>query len=80
MLCEKFGKRGLVKPKQVMRSLVTPLRMNAGMDDDAVAPIKPQPEVFDGPLLSWRDKAKIERRKRKEERQREVIYFADNSS
>ena len=53
--------------------------MNAGMDDD-VAPKKPQPEVFDGPLLSSRDKAKIERRKRKEERQREVIYFADDFS
>jgi len=53
--------------------------MNAGMDDD-VAPKKPQPDIFDGPLLSSCDKAKIERRKRKEERQREEIYFADNSS
>ncbi|CAD6212968.1 unnamed protein product [Miscanthus lutarioriparius] len=44
------------------------------MDDD-VAPKKPQPEVFDGPLLSSRDKAKIERRKRKEERQRETQVF-----
>ena len=72
-LCEKFGKHGLVKPKQAVRSLVTPLRMNAGMDDD-VAP-KKQPEVFEGPLLSSRDKAKIERKKRKDERQREVICF-----
>lgn len=54
-----------------MRSLVTPLRMNEGMDSD-VAP-KKQPEVFEGPLLSSRDKAKIERKKRKDERQREVI-------
>lgn len=68
-----------MKPKQVMRSLVTPLRMNAGMDDD-IAPKKPQPEVFDGPLLSSRDKAKIERRKRKEERQREVIFFLQKTS
>lgn len=71
-LCEKFGKHGLVKPKQAVRSLVTPLRMNAGMDDDVVP--KKQPEVFEGPLLSSRDKAKIERRKRKEERQREAQY------
>jgi len=55
-----------------VRSLVTPLRMNAGMDDD-VAP-KKQPEVFEGPLLSSRDKAKIERKKRKDERQREAQY------
>nr|CAB3448401.1 unnamed protein product [Digitaria exilis]CAB3451563.1 unnamed protein product [Digitaria exilis] len=44
--------------------------MNAGMDED-VAP-KKQPEVFEGPLLSSRDKAKIERKKRKDERQREM--------
>jgi ATP-binding cassette, subfamily F, member 3 len=59
-----------VKPKQAVRSLVAPLRMNEGMDSD-VAP-KKQPEVFEGPLLSSRDKAKIERKKRKDERQREV--------
>ncbi|EEE58090.1 ABC transporter F family member 3 [Oryza sativa Japonica Group] len=71
-ICEKFGKHGLVKPKQAMRSLVTPLRMNEGMDDK-VAP-KKQADVFDGPLLSSRDKAKIERKKRKDERQREAQY------
>ncbi|KAL6912311.1 hypothetical protein ACP4OV_001116 [Aristida adscensionis] len=71
-LCEKLGKHGFVKPKQVMRSLATPLRMNEGMDND-VAP-KKQPDVFEGPLLSSRDKAKIERRKRKDERQREAQY------
>ncbi|XP_062221437.1 ABC transporter F family member 3 [Phragmites australis] len=71
-LCEKLGKHGLVKPKQAVRSLVTPLRMNEGMDND-VAP-KKQPDVFEGPLLSSRDKAKIERKKRKDERQREAQY------
>ncbi|KAK3155715.1 hypothetical protein QOZ80_2BG0206670 [Eleusine coracana subsp. coracana] len=72
-LCEKLGKHGLVKPKPAVRSLVTPLRMNEGMDSD-VAP-KKQPEVlFEGPLLSSRDKAKIERKKRKDERQREAQY------
>jgi ATP-binding cassette subfamily F protein 3 len=71
-LCEKLGKHGLVKPKQAVRSLVAPLRMNEGMDSD-VAP-KKQPEVFEGPLLSSRDKAKIERKKRKDERQREAQY------
>jgi len=35
---------------------------------------KKQPEVFEGPLLSSRDKAKIERKKRKDERQREAQY------
>ncbi|GJM87492.1 hypothetical protein PR202_ga03452 [Eleusine coracana subsp. coracana] len=42
-LCEKLGKHGLVKPKPAVRSLVTPLRMNEGMDSD-VAP-KKQPEA-----------------------------------
>lgn len=40
--------------------------------DEEVVPKKKQ-EALDGPVLSERDKAKIERRKRKEERQREVL-------
>ncbi|XP_062074678.1 ABC transporter F family member 3 [Humulus lupulus] len=71
-LSEKFGKHGLVKPKPTMRSLATPFRMDDGMDEEQ-AP-KKKPEVFDGPLLTERDKAKLERRKRKDERQREVEY------
>lgn len=55
-----------------MRSLTTPLRMNDGMDEEAP---KKKPEVTDGPLLSERDRIKIERKKRKEERQREVRHF-----
>lgn len=69
---EKFGKHGLVKPKPTVRSLTTPLRMNDGMDEEAP---KKKPEVTDGPLLSERDRTKIERKKRKEERQREVRHF-----
>ena len=53
-----------------MRSLAAPFRMNDGMDDEEIP--KKKPEVMDGPVLSERDRAKIERRKRKEERQREV--------
>lgn len=53
-----------------MRSLTTPLRMFDGMDEEEVP--KKKPEVIDGPLLTERDKIKLERRKRKEERQREV--------
>lgn len=45
--------------------------MNEGMDED-VAPKKKKEEI-DGPVLSERDKMKIERKKRKDERQREVI-------
>lgn len=62
-----------MKVKPAVRSLATPLRMFDGMDIDE-AP-KKQQEVFDGPLLTERDKVKIERRKRKEERQREVMFF-----
>lgn len=48
-----------------------PVRMNDGMDDGPVKKKKPEP--IDGPLLSERDKAKIERRKKKDDRQREVF-------
>ncbi|XP_068640397.1 ABC transporter F family member 3 [Aristolochia californica] len=71
-LTEKFGKHGLVKTKPTVRSLATPLRMFDGMDEDE-AP-KKQPELVEGPLLSERDKAKLERKKRKDERQREAKY------
>lgn len=39
--------------------------------DEEEAP-KKKPEPVDGPLLTERDKMKLERRKRKEDRQREV--------
>uniref|UniRef100_A0A2P2LQS3 Uncharacterized protein MANES_02G005700 n=1 Tax=Rhizophora mucronata TaxID=61149 RepID=A0A2P2LQS3_RHIMU len=70
-LSERFGKHGLVKAKPTVRSLMTPFRMNEGMDEEV--PKKKQ-EVIDGPVLSERDRAKIERKKRKEERQREQQY------
>jgi len=53
-----------------MRSLATPLRMNDGMDEEEAPKKKPEP--IEGPVLTERDKAKMERKKRKEERQREV--------
>lgn len=73
-LSEKFGRHGLVKPKPAVRSLNTPLRMFDGMDEE---PPKKQVEVPDGPILTERDRAKLERRKRKEERQREagILYL-----
>lgn len=72
-LAAKFGKYGLARPKQAVRSLATPLRMFDGMDEDE-PPKKKTEELFEGPFLSERDKAKIERRKRKDERQREAQY------
>ena len=60
----------MVKNIPTVRSLATPLRMFDGMDDEEVP--KKKPEVIDGPLLTERDKIKLERRKRKDERQREV--------
>ncbi|EXC14449.1 ABC transporter F family member 3 [Morus notabilis] len=71
-LSEKFGKHGLVKIKPTVRSLATPFRMDDGMDEEQ-AP-KKKAEVFDGPVLSERDKAKLERKKRKDERQREAQF------
>lgn len=70
-LSDKFGKHGLVKAKPTVRSLAAPFRMNEGLDDGEAPKKKPEP--VDGPLLSERDKLKIERRKRKDERQREVL-------
>lgn len=59
----------MIKVKPAVRSLTAPLRMNEGMEEDAP---KKKPEPTDGPLLTERDKQKMERRKRKDERQREV--------
>ena len=73
-MCEKFGKHGLAKPKPTVRSLTTPFRMNEGMEEEAP---KKKVEPVDGPLLTERDKLKIERRKRKDERQREVTKFSE---
>ncbi|KAA8526112.1 hypothetical protein F0562_007788 [Nyssa sinensis] len=71
-LSDKFGKHGLVKAKPTVRSLAAPLRMYDGMDEEEVP--KKKPEVMDGPVLSERDRMKLERRKRKDERQREAEY------
>lgn len=59
-----------MKPKPTIRSLAAPVRMFDGMDEE-VAP-KKKVEELDGPLLTERDKLKIERKKRKDDRQREV--------
>ncbi|XP_076895405.1 ABC transporter F family member 3-like [Bidens hawaiensis] len=71
-LSEKFGNHGLIKVKPAVRSLATPFRMNEGMDE--VKAPKKKHEPVDGPLLTERDKIKLERRKRKDERQREMQY------
>ncbi|XP_058787243.1 ABC transporter F family member 3 [Vicia villosa] len=71
-ISDRFGKHGLVKAKPTVRSLAAPFRMNEGLDDGEAPKRKPEP--VDGPLLSERDKLKIERRKRKDERQREAKF------
>ncbi|KAL5988530.1 ATP-binding cassette sub- F member 3 [Asimina triloba] len=73
-ISERFGKHGLVKNKPTVRSLAVPLRMFDGMDEEE-AP-KKQPEALEGPVLSERDRLKLERRKRKDERQRERLVFS----
>jgi ATP-binding cassette subfamily F protein 3 len=73
ILCEKFGKHGLVKNEPTVRSLAMPMRMYDGMDEEQ-APKSKKPEPVDGPLLTERDKLKLERRKRKDDRQREIQY------
>ncbi|XP_068305427.1 ABC transporter F family member 3-like [Pyrus communis] len=71
-ITEKFGKHGLVKAKPTVRSLSAPVRMDDGMNEK-VAP-KKKVELIDGPVLTERDRAKIERKKRKDDRQREQQY------
>ncbi|CAI9760575.1 unnamed protein product [Fraxinus pennsylvanica] len=68
-ISEKFGKHGLVKAKPTVRSLLAPLRMYDGMDEEEAPKKKPEP--VDGPLLTEGDKMKLERRKRKDDRRRE---------
>lgn len=63
----------MVKAKPTVRSLAAPVRMDDGMDEGE-AP-KKKPEVIDGPVLTERDRAKLDRRKRKDERQREVRFL-----
>lgn len=72
ILCEKFGKHGLVKSTPTVRSLATPFRMNDGMDEEQVR--KKKPELMEGPVLSERDRRKQAREKRHEERKRETQY------
>uniref|UniRef100_A0A453Q561 Uncharacterized protein n=1 Tax=Aegilops tauschii subsp. strangulata TaxID=200361 RepID=A0A453Q561_AEGTS len=45
--------------------------MNTGMEEEVA--LRKSENIFDAPLLSCRDKAKIERNKRNQERQREVL-------
>ena len=46
--------------------------MNTGMEEEVA--LRKSENIFDAPLLSCRDKAKIERNKRNQERQREGQY------
>ncbi|KAI3867253.1 hypothetical protein MKW98_001687 [Papaver atlanticum] len=75
-LAEKFEKHRLVKPKLAVRRLATPLWMFDGMDQDAVP--RKQPEVLlQGPALIECDRAKLERKKRKDERAKRGGQRAD---
>ncbi|KAG8383318.1 hypothetical protein BUALT_Bualt05G0172200 [Buddleja alternifolia] len=69
---EALGELLVNSEKSIVRSLLTPLRMFDGMDEEVATKKKPEP--VDCPLLTERDKMKLERKKRKDERQREAQY------
>lgn len=52
-----------------MRSLLAPLRMGNGLPSDSIIVAEEEEKKFQ---ISERDLAKLERRKRKEERERQV--------
>lgn len=71
-LSEKIGSHEQTGKKEIVRSLTTPVRMNDGLCQEEPPPKKA--EIEDGPPMSERDRAKLERRRRKDERQRELAY------
>lgn len=77
-LAEKIGSRGDADAggyKEGFRSLATPVRMSDGLREEE--PSVKVDQSQSAPLfMSERDQVKIERKKRKEERQRQVEYEA----
>eukprot|EP00249_Psilotum_nudum_P023811 c28989_g1_i1 orf=609-2861(+) len=76
-LAEKIGSRGEANGgglKEAYRSLAVPVRMLDGLreDEPSVKVDRNEDAIF----LSERDRAKLERRKRKDERQRQAEYAA----
>ncbi|GLJ41053.1 hypothetical protein SUGI_0849910 [Cryptomeria japonica] len=72
ILSERIGTHEQKGTKEVVRSLRTPVRMYDGLRQDESPP--KVVDTQDGPPMSEHDRAKIERRKRKEDRQREAAY------
>lgn len=72
-LASRFGARGGDKSQESFRKMAAPVRMSDGMagSEPAMRPEDPQSL----PQISDRDLAKIERRRRKEERQRQVPFI-----
>jgi len=73
-LADRFGARGGDKSQEGFRKMAAPVRMSDGMSGGD--PSARMEEVQTLPQISERDLAKIERRKRKEERQRQADYEA----
>ncbi len=73
-LASRFGARGGDKSQESFRKMAAPVRMSDGMvgSEPAMRPEDPQSL----PQISERDLAKIERRRRKEERQRQVPFIS----
>uniref|UniRef100_A0A7I4DDI4 ABC transporter domain-containing protein n=1 Tax=Physcomitrium patens TaxID=3218 RepID=A0A7I4DDI4_PHYPA len=73
-LASRFGARGGDKSQESFRKMAAPVRMSDGMAGSAPAAKLEDPQTL--PEISERDLAKIERRRRKEERQRLADYQA----
>jgi ATP-binding cassette subfamily F protein 3 len=70
-LAERFGARGGDKTQEGFWKMAAPVRMSDGLTEGDT--ISKSEEIQAPPQISERDLAKIERRRRKEERQRQVI-------
>eukprot|EP00850_Spirogloea_muscicola_P001578 SM000006S19343 [mRNA] locus=s6:192048:197015:+ [translate_table: standard] len=59
-----------------VRRLTAALKMGEGMPDEAYIGPRPDAPLNDAPVISERDQLKLERRRRKEDRQRQIEYEA----
>ncbi|CAK9868000.1 unnamed protein product [Sphagnum jensenii] len=73
-LAERFGARGGDKTQEGFWKMAAPVRMSDGLAEGDT--ISKSEEIQAPPQISERDLAKIERRRRKEERQRQTEYEA----
>lgn len=71
-LSDRFGARGGDKSEEGFRKMAAPVRMSDGLPESDITTRTEETQLL--PQISERDLAKMERRRRKEERQRQVFF------